>query len=457
MTYPYGTKGAPVVGNGLGGLPRRALPPPPPPPPPPAPVLQAVSPYYLNQIGQRVGYERFSYSPVVSTSNSYSDGNSSGLNFYFINSGSTFNYQENTFSNGNRQLKVTGNNASVWAINADSGGNLTRLYCLKHNLSGMVSLSGFGSYGQQIQNTACVETVNGVDNFYFMTSNNTITTLSRVIPDYAVQPTHEGNFSVTAQASFNHSTVNRRAIAIFLNGDNLFVLSIRTDATRRIHLDRFDKSTLAYVSTVYWNLSGSSFFPPGRGFIAETATTLAYRYELGSDANFERIFVLDKTTLSGYNFSNGIGGDASRYCNLYSDSREIYMVSGYGSGGGFGATSVRILRPDSVIDVASQTYNAATFSLGSSICASVPDGFSWNTFYNASGQQVQGRVQIFAPSPTRTFSYGGNGWAFSQSWGVNAISPTAGIAITDAPPGAANPYTANYAAFNPRGTNYVAP
>jgi hypothetical protein len=30
MTYPYGTKGAPVVGNGLGGLPRRASPPPPP-------------------------------------------------------------------------------------------------------------------------------------------------------------------------------------------------------------------------------------------------------------------------------------------------------------------------------------------------------------------------------------------------------------------------------------------
>lgn len=453
MTYPYGTKGAPVVGNGLGGLPRRPLPPP--PPAPPAPVLQAVSPYYLNQIGQRTGIDNFQFSPVLYASNSFSDGTNSGLQFYFVNA-STFKYQELTYSGGNRQLKVTGNNASVWAVSDNTASNLTRLYCIKHDLSGMVSLANFGSYGHQIQNTACFETVNGVDNFYFMTSNNTLTTLSRVIPDYSTQPTHAGNFPATAQASFNHSTVNRRAIAIFLNGDHLFVISIRTDSTRRIHLDRFDKNTLAYVSTVYWDISGSSFFPPGRGFIAETATTLAYRYELGGDANFERVFVLDKTTLSGYNLSNGIGGDASRYCNIYSDSSEIYMVSGYGSGGSFGYTDVKILRPNAIISVATQSFSGSTTSLGSSIVASVPNGFSWGTYTNTAGTRVTDRVQIFAPSPTRTFSYSAAGSSFEQSWSVSAMSPTAGTAITDAPPGAGNPYTANYAAFNPRGTNYLA-
>lgn len=57
MTYPYGTKGAPVVGNGLGGLPRRAEAAPVPEPTTPTPRLSAsFRPYSDRGLGFRVTY-----------------------------------------------------------------------------------------------------------------------------------------------------------------------------------------------------------------------------------------------------------------------------------------------------------------------------------------------------------------------------------------------------------------
>lgn len=450
MPYPYGTQNAPAVGNGLGGLPRRPLPP---ASPPPAPVLQAVAPYYLTRIGQRTNSnDSFAYSPTVIATDEYSDGVVSQRLFYNINTGFArgifASYEAST-----RQIKTTGGNSTNFCVNESSNGNLSSLNCIKHDGSGMVSVTGFGSYANQPQNTACVETVNGVDNFYFMTTNNTTTTLIRVVPDYATQPAQT---SPTVQTSINHGSPSRVAVGMFLSGDHLFVVAVSQTTTRTIQLERYDKNTLTFISSVQWNLSGTGGQTPGKGAFADTATMFAYRYE--SQSSFqERIFLIDKATLQGFDFSNGISGDASAVCRLISDSRDIYSVTGAGSGGSFGFTNIKMFRPGFVIDVASQSYSGATFSLASSVVASVPIGFSWGLYYPVSGSSQSTRSQIFAPSPDRIFSYSsGSGHNFSQSWSANPVTFTAGTAggtVTTT----ANPYTAAVTVFNPRGTNYLAP
>lgn len=449
MTYPYGTRGAPVVGNGLGGLPRRTVVT---PPAPPAPVLQALSPYYLTRIAQRNNSnDSFAYSPVVIATDEYSDGASSGLLFYNINMG----YARSTLRThqaSTRQIKTTGGNSTNFCENESSNGNLTTVNCIKNDGSGMVSISGFGSYANQPQNTACMETVNGVDNFYFMTTNNTVTTLIRVVADYATQPAQG---SATVQTTINHGSPSRVAVGIFLSGDHLFVVAVSQTTTRTIQLERYDKNTLAFISSVQWNLSGTGGQTPVKGSYADTATLFAYRYD--SSSFQERIFIINKATLQGFDFSTTIGGDASPVCRLLSDSRDIYSVTGAGSGGSFGFTNIKMFRPGLVIDVAQQTYSGATFSLASSVVASVPLGFSWGLYYPVSGGSQDRRSQIFAPSPDRTFSYSsGSGHNFSQSWSespVTFINGSAGGTVTTT----TNPYTAAVTVFNPRGTNYLAP
>jgi hypothetical protein len=452
MTYPYGTKGAPVVGNGLGGLPRRPL-----PAPPPAPVVvpSPISPYYLSRRAALTNpNQTYAYSPHLNATPEFSDGSTSGQIFYNAHAG-TLNYSEKTFGGGNKQIMTTGGNATVWRISPSTDG-FRYVYCLKHDLSGMVVMdAGSDNRPDASVNTGCFETVNGVDTFYFMNwdSSTGVMILSRVIPNYATQQAQQAANTIL---SFNMSGVTRRPYAIFVQGDFLYVLSGRTNAAR-MHLDAFNKSNLTFSSTRYWDLS-SNTEEPQKGFVAETPTALAVRYQNPGTQNFTRAFIIDKATLQGRNYSNSIGGDASRNAFLISDSSEIYAVQGYGSGGSFGATEIRILRPNANIDVATQYFSGATFSLNQSLRATVPNGFSWGSYIPPGGAQTTNLVQVFVPSPTRTFSYsGGSGYSFSQDWSFSAQTPTDGIDITSAPSTVSNPYSPSFWSYNPLGTNYLAP
>ena len=450
MTYPYGTRGAPVVGSGLGGLPRRIVA----APPAPAPVVvpEPISPYYISR---RALFHNpshtFAYSPHLNASQEFSDGNFSGQLFYNAHVG-TLNYSEKTFRGSQKQIMTTGGNATVWRHSPDIDG-YRYTYCLKHDLSGMVVADAqSNARPEDVANTGCVETVNGVDTYYFMEGDGNTMILSRVIPNYALQTVRQ---SANTVLSFNMSGVSRRPYAMFVRGEFLYVISGHT-SLQRIHLDVFNKSDLTFVSTRFWSVSANPT-GPGKGFIGETATTVAIRYRTAGDFT-ARIFVLDKTTLQGRDYTNGFGGDASPQCNLISDSQEIYVVTGYGSGGGFGLTDIRILRPNATIEVASQTYSGATFSLASSVSCPVPKGFSWGTQYvTTSGTQTSDLVMVFVPSPTRTFSYSGGGWGFSQSWNVTAATPIEGSATTSTPSVVTNPYSPVFWSYNPLGTNYLAP
>jgi hypothetical protein len=276
--------------------------------------------------------------------------------------------------------------------------------------------------------------------------------LSRVIPNYAAQTARQ---SANTVLSFAMNGVSRRPYAIFVRGEFLYIVSGNT-STSRMHLDVFNKSDLTFVSTRFWNVSTTPASPE-RGFIAETATTIAIRY--ASAGSFTaRVFILDKTTLLGRDYTDGFGGDASPQCNLISDGQEIYVVTGYGSGGSFGYTSIKILRPNATIDVATQSFSGATFSLASSVSCPVPRGFSWGTQYvPLSGSQTSDQVMVFVPSSTRSFSYSNSGWSFSQHWTVSAATPIEGTATTSTPSLTTNPYSPVFWSYNPLGTNYIAP
>ena len=449
MTYPYGTKGAPVVGNGLGGLPRRAL-----PPPPPAPVVvpEPISPYYISKRDlNHSPSQTLAYSPHLVATQEFSDGNFSGNMFYNAHVG-TLNYSERTLRGSMKQIMSTGGNATVWRISPTTDG-YRYTYCLKNDLSGMVVLdTQSDSRAEDRANTGCFETVNGVDTYYFLDGDGSTMILSRVIPNYAAQTARQ---SANTVLSFAMNGVSRRPYAIFVRGEFLYIVSGNT-STSRMHLDVFNKSDLTFVSTRFWNVSTTPASPE-RGFIAETATTIAIRY--ASAGSFTaRVFILDKTTLLGRDYTDGFGGDASPQCNLISDGQEIYVVTGYGSGGSFGYTSIKILRPNATIDVATQSFSGATFSLASSVSCPVPRGFSWGTQYvPLSGSQTSDQVMVFVPSSTRSFSYSNSGWSFSQHWTVSAATPIEGTATTSTPSLTTNPYSPVFWSYNPLGTNYIAP
>ena len=447
MTYPYGTKGAPVVGNGLGGLPRRLV------PTPPAPVVvpEPISPYYISRRALfHNTNQTYAYSPHLTASQEFSDGTFGGQIFYSAHVG-TLNYSEKTFRSSQKQIMTTGGNATVWRHSPDPDG-YRYTYCLKHDLSGMVVADAqSNTRPEYYASTGCVETVNGIDTYYFMEGDGNTMVLSRVIPNYALQTVRQAANTVL---SFNMSGVSRTPYALFVTGDFLYVVSGNT-AQQRMHLDVFNKSDLTFVSTRFWSISASPAVP-SKGFIGETATTLAIRYRTAGDFT-ARVFVLDKTTLQGRDYTNGFGGDASPTCNLISDSQDIYVVTGYGSGGGFGLTDIKILRPNATIDVAVQTYSGATFSLAQSVMCPVPKGFSWGTQYlPPTGGATSDLVMVFAPSPTRTFSYSNSGWNYSQSWNVTAATPINGTAVTSTPSVVTNPYSPAFWSYNPLGTTYIA-
>lgn len=447
-TYPYGTKGAPTVGNGLGGLPRR-------PEPPSAPAVvaapQPVGPYYLNRIAHRFNSaDCFAYSPHVVASQTFSDGSFSDQLFYNIKAG-TFHCTERTYSANQRQIKTTNGTATTWQINQDSTSTVRWIHCLKHDLTGMVTLNTQNQPPSRIENTACYETINGQDRFYFMTFDGTYMTLVEIRPNYATQP---ANASVWTQLTFNYVSVSRRPHGMFVKGDFVYVVCGGT-STSRMHLDTFNKSDFSFVSSVYWDVQGTPS-TPSKGFYAETANTIAVRYQEASAAQQVRVFVLDKQTLKGYDYYNGIGGDSSWNSRLLNDSEEIYCVYGAGSGGGYGFAYVDVLRGDSIINVASQTYSGATFSLSQSVICTTPKGFNWGSYYQPGVSNGNSDfMQIFVPAPGKTFSYSAGSWNFSQSWSVNAITPTSGTFVSSTPPTASNQYTAQYSAFNPLGTTYI--
>lgn len=448
-TYPYAAKGAPTVGKGLGGLPRRLD------PVIPAPVVAPtpVGPYYLSTRGQMYNSSQtFCYSPHVTASYSFSDGTYGGQLFYLIKNG-TYQYLEKSYTEQSRQIKTTGGNATTWQITKDPGSSFDWMYCLKHDLSGMVTLQASGGISTSIANSMCYEIVNGVETHYCMSYDNSSTmVLSKVVPSYATQQVQQ---SADAQLSFNYGAVSRRPYAIFLNGDHLYVVS-GNSATNRMHLDKFNKSDLTYVSTVYWSL-GAAPEAPSNGFYAETATMLAIRYQGASTAGQARAFVLDKTTLQAREFANGIGGDASWQANLLNDSNEIYFAYGAGSGGSYGFAQVYLLRSNADIYVASQSYSGATFSLASSVRCTTPRGIMWGSYFRADGVGGQNTnlKQVFIPAPDKTFYYSNSGWAFEQAWSETPRTNTSGTAITATPSTTTNPYTAQFWSFNALGTTYI--
>lgn len=452
-TYPYAAKGAPTVGNGLGGLPRRLDPVIPKPYVAPTPV----GPYYLSSIGQVYNTEQtYCYSPWVTASFSFSDGNYSNNCYYLIKTG-TFQYCEFTYTQANRQIKTTGGNATTWQINNTPDGYVKYVYCMKHDMSGMVRLETSGTQIVRRENSACVETVNGVDTYYFMTwDNSSSMSLSKVTPNYATQQVQQ---SANAQRTYDYggAGAGRRPQAIFLSGDFLYIVASASNGNNQMYLDKFNKSDLTYVSSVYWNLNGTPQAPGQGGFYAETATTLAVRYQDPSTAAYARAFVIDKTTLKAYDYYNGIGGDSSWQANLICDSDEIYIAYGAGSGGGYGFGYVYALRSTSIIGVATQTYSGATFSLASSVRCTTPKGFIWGSYFRADGVGGQNTSlkQVFVPGPGKTFSYSNGGWNFYQQWDVYAMTPVDGTEVSSTPPTLTNPYTAQFWSFNPLGTTYI--
>lgn len=452
-TYPYGPKGAPVVGNGLGGLPRRLE-----PPSAPAVVVPPtpVGPYYLGTMGQMYNTEQtYCYSPYVTSAFSFSDGYYSNNTYYLIKSG-TYQYCEFTYAQHNRQIKTTGGNATTWQISNTPDGYVKWVYCMKNDASGMVRLETSGYVTTRRENTACVETINGVDTYYFMTWDNSSTmVLSKVTPNYATQQVQQ---AADAQLSYVYGGggAGRRPQAIFVDGDFLYVLATASNGNNYVNLDKFNKSNLTFVSSVRWSLSGTPQAPGQNGFYAETATTIAIRYQDPSSA-FARVFVLDKATQKGYDYYNGIGGDSSWQANLICSGDEIYLSYGAGSGGGYGFAYVYALRSTSIIGVATQTYSGATFSLASSVRCTTPKGFIWGSYFRADGVggQSTNLKQVFVPGPGKTFSYSNNGWNFYQQWDEYATTPVSGTVDSYTPPTTSNPYTAQFWSFNPLGTTYI--
>jgi len=322
MPYPYGMQNSPVVGNGLGGLPRRttavtttvATP-------------QAVGPYYLSRIGF-TGIQldhNWNYSPWVTQSNNYSDGTYSGLVWFNIKY-NNFNYIERSYNSGSFGLKTTGGNATVWVVS--TGTNYFRwIYCLKHDMTGACAMdvNNNPAVSQNWSNTACYETVDGVDTYYYLNYNNSSCQLSKVSPTYSTQV---ANQTASAHLTFNYSGSSRQPWAMFINGDFLYVV---VKVGSYLHLDKHNKSDLTYVSTARWGLT-SVPINPGAGQFAETATTLAIRYNAPASDAEARVFVIDKVNLKGYNLRAGISADASIGGNIFSSLDEIYLSVGGGSG-----------------------------------------------------------------------------------------------------------------------------
>jgi hypothetical protein len=447
MPYPYGMQNAPVVGNGLGGLPRRTT------AVVAAPVVaqDPIGPYILSTFGNTYTSYQFAYSPLLSASTTYTISAVGGQLIHSIRYG-TFNYVEKTFQGDQMQTKTPGGNSTYWQTSLTNSG-MSYASLIKHDCTGLVSMWTGNYVSARFNNTACYETVNGVDSFYFMTYSGTTMQLSKKEnPNYATQAYNETGIQLT----FAVNSSGRIPYAMFINGDYLYVICGHTP-NARILLDRFNKSDLTYSNTVYWNVTDG--IPPQQptfGCVGETATTLAIKFTepSGSDL-YARAFIIDKSTLLAWQYLESTL-DVSPHFRLINNSEEIYGVVGGTSGGSYGQTNVRIFRPTQYIDVGQQVNNVSSSSLAQQVHCATPKGYSWNTYYPSGGGGSNANYKmIWVPSSSKTFSYSNGNFAFYQTWGVTSRTPVAGTAISLALATAGNQFTAQFTAFNPLGTTYI--
>lgn len=410
-SYPYGTKGAPTVGNNLGGLPRRIE------PVTTAPAVVEKLPSNAYAIatfnGLADGSFNNQYSPVLITTYNYSDGYTSGNLFYTVRS-KYFSYLQQSQSMSSEFAAKVKGTYTTWK-RMGSGSYVTNIHVLKHDLSGGCSMNA-ACYGSSAD-TACMETVDGVDIYYYLNYLNSKIHLTKITPNYVTTPQNQSPDYAVA-----FSSGNRVPRAMFVNNDYLYVVS-RSNNEYKIIIDKFNKSNLTAVDSKSFLLNFAPSNASGNWY-AETKDTIAFLLRDASTNYTVDALVIDKKTATMRWYSDSAGSQ-SPTGRLLSDGNNIYVVRGGGSGGSYGWSRVAILTAYKTIEVGFQSYSGATFSLSSSILCPVENGYSWGSYVNTSGTQVSGMDMVFVPKEGVTFGFSGGSWYFSQSWDVYDYTPTA--------------------------------
>jgi hypothetical protein len=275
MTYPYGTKGAPVVGNGLGGLPRRALPTPAPTPAPttPTPLLSAsFRPYSDRGLGFRVNYNTV----ISDTVGSYqASGNYSSTIHAVMRNHPMFTFIYQGSGGGN----------SMWPPGYPSEGyrapNFVSItYGGESNYNVQTQIFGFAQdFLYRAQSSSANTSVfpgfmiDGDETSFYVFGGNNISKVSK------------SGLNATITRGYGGSTI----FGAWVRGQNLVFVDINGKVIVA------DKDTLAVVSTFNAQSPSQSAVLPSSGAQHFAQTDDIFVFVGGTSR--EEIFVIDKATL----------------------------------------------------------------------------------------------------------------------------------------------------------------
>ena len=411
MTYPYGTRGAPVVGSGLGGLPRRIMPT---PPAPPAPVVQA-TPY--SEWAAPISSQFYSYDRFIASSFQHSDGNFSDNMVFHMSNGDRFltpiidGTSYRTYQKRHSRGIITsipifspnGSNYAVTGVDNNCYVAVTSSSLTSQNLAGSLFLRN--QDGTVYYFVDCIN--RRVDRF--TKSGPTVTTLTW---------THARTFG----------GLNTLITAAMNPNGEVVIFGVNSANTNELVVIRLNPESLAVENTRGWtaDVGFNNLFETQRDTAVFAGTTVAIRWLPNGTTTF-RYFVYDVGTLLGRFTNYNAPGDQSPQTTLMRNENHVFMLIGAGSGGSYGQTSLRTLTAaqDNTFGSVSTGSSTSGGSFVNSFFCNRPDIIS-TIFYNP---YTFARTMNFRPGDNTSFSWSGFNFSFSGA-NFSNYTPTIGSSVS---------------------------